>query len=816
MVWWRRARARAALLATIGLSALIVTLLLVTMAGLVAHAPVVAIPETLRSAPPQTSGVRAETTLADDATAQDAQVRRVVHDTFPGVDLRVARTVQVGPLPLEAADATRAGASSVALMFDDAVLRRAIAVVSGRWPAESNTGTGAAPAALQVDAAARLGVKPGDELTVPSANGDLQLHVVATWRAIDPGAPLWFGDPRARVGVSDGVVGPVIVGASTAGRVDATPIARWSVTPVASRIQADQVTTLATGFTRLESRLNRADVSTSRVSVTGEGARTARGLEQAIDVLRATIPLPIVLLLVAAVIAIALLARLLVDARAGESVVLRARGASTAVLTTAAAIETGALALPGAAVGALAAALIVWFVTGEAPPLLLVIVTAVAIIALTVGIVAGVTFSSLRRPLAEAARATRATAVAVSTLTVLVVLAAAFALWRLLAYGGAAHGQLDVAAIAAPALTVGAAVAIGVMVFGFLTPLADRIGRVELPIGIVTAARRVARDRALFTAPVALVVLAVVGGIFCAGYHGTWQAFGSTAARIDNGGDVRVGADGVTLVHGAHDGVDLGSYAGIAGVRGATAAVTGTATLGDDTVAVVATAPARLRAVLASDVDALGSPALTRTATTDNAEPELPAGTHALALRIETTTDDGPSTAHWGFTAWLVDDDGRAVPVGFAADEAASEAGDAAGASAGAVITTPTRSVPQATGRWHLAALDVTVAGATPAAGDRARLTGLVAHGRHGSTTVTTGRSDWSVVAAPFDTPRSMHVPGNGIGVTAPLDAARTTARLMPTRQPTPTPAFIGAALAARRSRSPHRPGRWMPSFGAR
>ncbi len=139
---------------------------------------------------PTSSAVRLEARLLDDPGRQDATVRDVVAESLRGIPVELERSV---------AGVGTVGEQAVLLLADPGAVDAAT-LVDGAWP------SGARETAIQDAAATSLRLSPGDEITV----ADRTLTVSGIWRASDPAAPRWFGDPTVASGAEGEVVGPFL------------------------------------------------------------------------------------------------------------------------------------------------------------------------------------------------------------------------------------------------------------------------------------------------------------------------------------------------------------------------------------------------------------------------------------------------------------------------------------------------------------------------------------------------------------------------------------------------------------------------------
>jgi hypothetical protein len=328
--------------------------------------------------------------------------------------------------------------------------------------------------------------------------------------------------------------------------------ARWTVTPDAADIGPDELAAVR----RAESRL--VDVvrglpalSDTPVTASGGGIDTLRDMERANAALSAVLPVPASVLAVAGVIALALLAQLLVDARDNETRLLRARGASVRAIVLADATETIVAALAGCLAGGAAAATALALTVGM-PSVPWLLLPCAGVFVGSVLIVVSFAAVAATRASGEARQVSGRTRLGISAGSTLVLLAiAGISMWRFV-QGQASSGPVDPIAVIAPAAVLCALAAFAVIFFG---PASTAIeagvsrspGVASLPL------RLVSRHAAVFAAPVALLTLAVAVSTFAGGYQATWSSFLASSSRLVVGGDARVDLDAPQFVSGPSD-----------------------------------------------------------------------------------------------------------------------------------------------------------------------------------------------------------------------------------------------------------------------
>ncbi|MES1170658.1 MAG: hypothetical protein ABUL47_08225, partial [Leifsonia sp.] len=230
--------------------------------------------------------------------------------------------------------------SSVASIPD---LRSRARLITGSWPRN------AGEASMQADAAASLGVQTGDVLALPSG---VPITITATWRVSSAADPRWLEDDVALSGVDlDSSRGWIVIDPSLWKDTEQDALARWTIRPDASRVQADQLDALRRAPDAVLAAVQRDDPG-ANVQVEG---LLQLGIEPIQTNLRAaaavsTVPLIVVALL--GLITLLELAGMLAQLRSGETALLRARGTSPRRFVIDGVVEGLVTAVPAAAFGA--------------------------------------------------------------------------------------------------------------------------------------------------------------------------------------------------------------------------------------------------------------------------------------------------------------------------------------------------------------------------------------------------------------------------------------------------------------------------------
>ncbi|MCK9792260.1 FtsX-like permease family protein [Isoptericola sp. 4D.3] len=615
------------------------------------------------------------------------------------------------------------------------------------------------------------------------------------------------------------------------------PFVRWTLTPDVAATDAADLRLLASGTDALlEAVLADDDVAVRGAEVTGDLGQRAHDTVVATGAASAVALVPMLVLALAGVVAVAQVARLLAATRAGEVRLLVSRGASPVQLTAAAALEAGVVVLAGVAVGVGAAVAVLagqgaWQGAAGGSPVAALAPSAAATAVLAVLVLVAVEGLQARaaaalRPADSSGRARQAAAWGT---VALVVVAAGVTLWLLRRYGSPLvptpdGGQTDPAAAAAPALVLAAAAAGAVALLGPLARTWAAIAARRPDLRVLTA-RQVARRLAVTAVPVVLVVVAAGSVVLASAYDGTGHALRVAAATVAAGSDVR-------LV--AAPGTSPGSVAEYESLPGASAAAPARVEEGRvDTVPVSTTGlPAERIASVASgaggqqEVDEIAGGLRGPGPYADN--PRLPVGTTGLELRatgqyyvVDQSLPGGVAgePATWaslveavgpmpteqgrlpalegstiGLTLWLADADGRLVGVDVedldvdldgAGEEARPMGPDEGTVELRAEVPPAPRTADGAPGSWTVVALDTLLPGSPSALTTlRLRVDAMAAVTDDGKADVDVDGTDWAPVG---DDPtrlavfRSREGTGLSLAAQADFDAAPGPVRVMAT-----------------------------------
>ncbi|MFJ9585975.1 FtsX-like permease family protein [Streptomyces acidicola] len=284
----------------------------------------------------------------------DELVRAAVDRTFGGVPhhtwsaLRVPDNRSAQLSVTEAAGRPRddAGVSLVALQEESRHAR----LVAGRRPRTTGD-TGVVETALTDVFAARLAVRPGDELRVRADDGTrLRLRVAGLYRA-DGRSPAVWANLNSALGTSESIAlvpRPALTATpSLAGNAQAL----WLAVPDTGGLRLGDIRPLerrADGFGGSDVSLSvfRGTRPTGELSVRSQLDDALDGLTTPIAVARAGLYVPVTLLAALAAAALVLTARQIAEHRRPELALLAARGAGTPRLAWATVAQWAALAVP--------------------------------------------------------------------------------------------------------------------------------------------------------------------------------------------------------------------------------------------------------------------------------------------------------------------------------------------------------------------------------------------------------------------------------------------------------------------------------------
>ncbi|WAB82934.1 hypothetical protein OVN20_07370 [Microcella daejeonensis] len=485
--------------------------------------------------------------MQEDAEAQTAAMRSVLAGRFGADTVTIDRLLQAAAVPIGPVDA--AGDAAALDLLAGQVLADAVRTVDGAEAAAPDE------VALHALAAEQLGLAVGDAVVLEPTGS--ALTVAGTWLPVDPADPLWFGDPLVAAGALDAGApeqrfGPAIVAESALDGLDPRPYATFIVRPSAGLADPGALGAVRAALDGLDDSL-RDDPVAGRggVIVDGRLGASLDGILRSLTAVSAVAPVPQLVVAVVAALALLPVVRLVVAAREGESLLLRARGASATALLRRTAAEALLVAVLPAGLAAAVVAGVVLLAggglaggglagQGAAYPVLAAVPIALraAALALLVGLLAGIlllalTAASTRRAggrLGSARLAAGRGAPAVSGMGIVIVLAAAALAVEQLRRSGSplvagAGGELVVnpLAVLAPVLALLAASLLAGALFPVVAGVVAGAARRRRSLGPVLVGRALARLGAVFAVPVLLVSLATGTAVVAAVYDASWS-----------------------------------------------------------------------------------------------------------------------------------------------------------------------------------------------------------------------------------------------------------------------------------------------------
>jgi len=529
------------------------------------------------------SGTRVATVTAlstGDPAAQDRAVRAAIAKAFAGAPVSVSR-MAVSQISLGNPDAVQA-------IGGDGIADRG-ELVDGAWP--NRTGE----AAVLMAAAERRGWRIGDRIRLgaDASGGGVEVTVVGTWRAKDPAAPAWAGDPAVASGDSDGAAGPVLITDGDMARLWTTPTVTWTIAPAA--LAADSLDAYRGGLARLPQLPGQVDAdSRSSTAVGGALGELLDRQTRAVGVARGMMAVPTAIIVALGVIAIAVILTSVAGARRQELRLVRARGAAATGIATGAAGEAAAATGAGAVL-----ALLVML------PLAIPGLSTLVAAALTVLIAAGAAAFTAARASAPATAvrsdAGRGIVTALLVPTLMVAALAAFALWQLFAQGGVISegGGADPVASAAGAAALLALGLLVPMLAVLVAAVAERAARRGRGIMPVLPLRQIARRAGSVAVAILCLALAAGSATMALGAAPLAAAADRSEVRAALGLDVRVSVAAQGAVP-----LTATEAAALPTVTGAAEVLSRDAEVGSDTVAFLAADPSAA-AIPATDASAL-------------------------------------------------------------------------------------------------------------------------------------------------------------------------------------------------------------------
>ncbi|MFE7382419.1 FtsX-like permease family protein [Streptomyces zhihengii] len=534
----------------------------------------------------RTPGERRE--AADEAVARGAAA------SFGGLPVTVRKLERSGayalPRSLQSPEARKGEPD---LTHFAALDPARVDIVAGRLPGPAGA-NGPVQVALPEAAAKLLDLTVGArlDLTDRLTEKPLAAEIVGVYRVADPADPYWQLDPLAGRGVRSAVFttyGPLLAdpGLLASGRTG-TGDSAWIARADFRTMTTDRIGALHTAAVAGPEALGKDPVFAGSVTVRTSLPTVLAQSERALLVARSTLLIVAVQLVVLAGYTLLLVARLLSSERAGETGLLRARGASRGRITGLASVEALLLALPAAVCAPLLAGPLTRLLAsrsslgdsglrvGDAPAAQVWLVAVAVAVCCAAAVVAPALGAGGDGPRRGRGRALPGPVRAGADLGLLAVAAVAF--WQLdrqtgAAGGGALSGDregelgIDPLLVVAPALALLAGTVLTLRLLPPVARIAERWAAAGRGLPLALAGWQFSRRPLRGAGPVLLLVLAVAMGMLAIGQSASWDRSQDDQADFRSGTSVRV------LDTGTAGPGDAGRYAALPGVRAAAPAV---------------------------------------------------------------------------------------------------------------------------------------------------------------------------------------------------------------------------------------------------
>ncbi|MFE2489055.1 FtsX-like permease family protein [Streptomyces mirabilis] len=600
-----RVRAHRLLLGAALLAVLLTTSVLAALAAFSASVGDAALRQNL-SGPAATSAslvISADVPRGREQAAQDAAVHGA-RRTFAGLPVTVRTLRGSGPYALpRSLQGTDGRTGQPDLTHFAALDRSRIRLVSGTLPGPAPAArTAPVPVALPEVAADRLKVRPGARIALTDRLGgaSLTVRVTGVYRAADSADPYWQLDTLGGHGVRTvdfTTYGPLLADPSVLASRTSTGTTGWVAT-------ADYRSLTTDGIDALREASARGPEVLRKNTAFGAGATVRTALPAVLDrtgrallVSRSTLMIVSVQLVLLAGYALLLVARLLDTERAGETDLLKARGASRRRITGLAVLEALLLAVPAAVGAALVSGPLVRLLArwssldrsgvrlGDAPVLQVWLVAAGVAVCCAAAVVApALAATAGAPPRLRRVRAAAGAAPVRAGADVGLLLIAAVAYWQLDRQTGSSGGGalsrdragdlgIDPLLVAAPALALLAGTVLTLRLLPLGARLAERRAASGRGLPAALAGWQFSRRPLRGAGPVLLLVLAVTTGMLAIGQSASWQRSQGDQADFGTGASVRV-LDGRPGSPG-----QTGLYAALPGVRDAAPAYRATTDL---------------------------------------------------------------------------------------------------------------------------------------------------------------------------------------------------------------------------------------------
>ncbi|MBQ0848948.1 ABC transporter permease [Streptomyces sp. BH-SS-21] len=567
---------------------------------------------------------------AEERKAADRAVRDGAERTFDGLPVTLRTLSRSGPYALPRSLQEPAARSKDPDLTHFAALDASqVRTVEGRAPrAPGDLADGPEiEVALPETAARRLAVEPGTRLTLVDRFDGPEVRILVTglYRPVRVTSPYWQLDDLHGRGVSKvdfTTYGPLLADPSVLAatgderRVSSGPTA-WLASADFSALTTGRIDALREAATTGPGALRKSPALHGTTAITTSLPEELERVERSLLVSRSTLLIVALQLALLAGYTLLLVARLLSVERAGETRLLRARGASRGRVAALAALEASLLALPAAVCAPLLAGPLTRLLAGQGALSRIglrldtsaaagAVWATAAAVALGCALAVTVPALTAREETAAGGRARSLPAPVRAGADIGLLVVAAVAYWQLSrqtsgAVGSTGAGRseaaptdtlgIDPLLVAAPALALLAGTVLTLRIMPPVARLAERRAAGGRGLPTALAGWQFSRRPMRGAGPVLLLVLAVAMGMLAIGQGASWNRSQDDQADFLAGTSVRVLA-------GGEDGLSrAGLYADLDGVRGAAPAMRTSLPLSGN----------RTAAVLALDTEGAGA-----------------------------------------------------------------------------------------------------------------------------------------------------------------------------------------------------------------
>ena len=568
-----RLRAHWLLVTAALLTVLLTTGVLAALAGFTGSVGDAGVRRTLQSASATDATLLVSADLPYGQRAHsDAAVRGYARQAFDGLPVSVRSSAESDAYGLPATPGANPSAdpdlTTLATLDHSKLL-----LLHGSWPTAPVPGE-PVPVALPAAAQTRLPAVGGLLKLKDRFTGHvLTVRLVGVYRARSTTDPYWQLDPLGGKGSNQSgftSYGPLLADdAAFSGGAVPQKTLLWQATADFSGVTAGRVDALADSMSDTLTTVNRDETLGDQVGADSGLPALAPALDRSLVVARSSLLVGALQLVLLALFAILLVARLLADAHESEDALLNARGATGRRLTGLACVEGGLLVLPSLVAAPLLAGPLVGLLSRHGPMAAAgvrlgataVLPTVLAAVAAALGCLAVLLTPSLRRRRTPGATGSARVRRRVPPGLlkgggdVVLLLLAAVAYWQLRHYSATGSGLLatgaggalgiDPVLVAAPALTLCAGAVLAMRLLPVVARIGDRFASRSSSLPGALAGWQLSRRPQQGAAPtIMLLVLAVAMGTLAVGQDSSIQRSQSDQAAFGTATDLRVSGAG--------------------------------------------------------------------------------------------------------------------------------------------------------------------------------------------------------------------------------------------------------------------------------